>query len=337
MVQAILIPTDGSSTSNRAVMGGLGLAARLQARALLVHVPETGVYAAAAREEARAYGAALLAFWQREAARRGIAASTHLLEGAVADVIVGGARALGSDLIVMGTHGRHGAPPHLVGSVAERVTRLSPCPVLLLRGPAVPEAWVVHPERLPEELPSWAAEGWASGGAAPSFRRVLAALDGRASGWRALGQAAGLARALGAQLYLLHVIDSALTPGSPRTRAADLDLLRQTVRRSGRQVLEEAQARVSDLPVTPLLYEARGHRVGEAVARAASDVGADLIVLGTHNRQGLERWLLGSVSALVTHLAACPLLLVPPATGAGERPLAGRAPAAPPEDGRVGG
>jgi nucleotide-binding universal stress UspA family protein len=49
--------------------------------------------------------------------------------------IVAAARELGVDVIVMGTHGRTGLSHALMGSVAERVVRLAPCPVLTLRAP----------------------------------------------------------------------------------------------------------------------------------------------------------------------------------------------------------
>lgn len=317
MYHAILAPVDGSGTGNRAASGALALAARLGARILFLHVTETRVHAHTAREEARAYGRALLDFWAREAGRAGVEATTHEAQGPVAEAIVRCAADLGQGAVVMGTHGRHGAPAGLLGSVAERVTHLSTRPVLLLRGDAAPEAWVVHPGRLPEELP-----GWTPGGAFALFGRVLVAVDGEASGWAALAQGSGLARALGARLHVLHVIESFLTVGTPRTRAADWDAVRHAVRRGGRHVLEEAQRRVPAAPLTPLLYEARGHPFGRAVAQAAQDVQADLIVLGAHNRTGFDRWLLGSVSSRVLRSTGLPVLLVPLTAHAADQPAA---------------
>lgn len=319
MNKLLLIPVDGSGTGNRAARRALDLARRLGARAAFLHVPETRVYAEAAREEAWAYGRALLDFWEREAARAGVEGRSHLLEGPVADVIAQSAARLGCDAVVMGTHGRHRAPTRMIGSVAERVTRLSPCPVLLLRGDDAPEAWVVHPERLPQELAPWPP-----GGEAFAPTRFLVAVDGQPSGWKALAQAVDLARALGAHLYVLHVTESFLHLQTPRSRAADWEVVRQAVRRGGRQVLVEAGERV-DVPMTPLLYEARGHGVAQAILKAAGNVHADLVVVGTHNRRGLDRWLLGSVASLVVHSLETPVLLVPLGPGAA------KAPASPPE------
>jgi nucleotide-binding universal stress UspA family protein len=61
------------------------------------------------------------------------AVDTLTLHGLVADEILRAARDDGSDLIVLGTHGRTGIRHALLGSVAERVLRLAPCPVLVAR------------------------------------------------------------------------------------------------------------------------------------------------------------------------------------------------------------
>lgn len=65
----------------------------------------------------------------------GVRIEPTVKEGRPHEVIVEEARALGADLIVMGTHGRAGLPRVLLGSVAERVVRTSPVPVLSLHGP----------------------------------------------------------------------------------------------------------------------------------------------------------------------------------------------------------
>jgi nucleotide-binding universal stress UspA family protein len=59
-----------------------------------------------------------------------------VLHGSPFACIVSAARDRGVDLIVMGSHGRTGLPHILLGSVAERVVRLAPCPVLVTRPPA---------------------------------------------------------------------------------------------------------------------------------------------------------------------------------------------------------
>jgi universal stress protein A len=63
--------------------------------------------------------------------------TTEVRRGRAATEILGTAREWNADLIVMGTHGRTGIAHVVMGSVAEKVVRLAPCPVLTLRGAEV--------------------------------------------------------------------------------------------------------------------------------------------------------------------------------------------------------
>jgi universal stress protein A len=62
-----------------------------------------------------------------------VSASSHVLTGQAARAIAERAINSGADLIVMGTHGRSGVAHLVLGSVAERVLRIAPCPVLVVR------------------------------------------------------------------------------------------------------------------------------------------------------------------------------------------------------------
>jgi nucleotide-binding universal stress UspA family protein len=88
--------------------------------------------------QARKYGQELLEQAQKEAKGEGLHAETRLVElkrasDHVAQVIVDEAKEMSAELLVMGTHGRRGLNHLLLGSVAEGVIRLTPCPVLLVR------------------------------------------------------------------------------------------------------------------------------------------------------------------------------------------------------------
>jgi nucleotide-binding universal stress UspA family protein len=69
----------------------------------------------------------------REAEKRCVAAESKLTQGVPYDQIVKTAENVNADLVVMATHGRTGMRHVLLGSVAERVVRLAPCPVLTVR------------------------------------------------------------------------------------------------------------------------------------------------------------------------------------------------------------
>jgi len=145
-VKNILVPTDFEHTSAHALTYGRELAQLFNATIHIVHVVDDvftlsagseGTLAAFPRlqqhlqETARSEIEALLTPEERTAGAKAIV----LTSSTPAQSIVDYAREARVDLIVMGTHGRGGAPAFLIGSVAERVVRTSPCPVLTVRHP----------------------------------------------------------------------------------------------------------------------------------------------------------------------------------------------------------
>jgi nucleotide-binding universal stress UspA family protein len=142
------------------------------------------------------------------------------------------------------------------------------------------------------------------------FHRVLVATDFSPPSERAWGLARRLARAVGADVVVLHVFAPPPPPyvdiPFPAAEVGELYA-------SSRQWVEEqlakwaATARADGLTVKTLLRDGAAHR--EIVA-AARDEGADLIAIGTHGYTGVDRLLLGSVADKVIRLAHCPVLAV---------------------------
>ncbi len=145
MYQRILVPIDGSETSDRALQEAIKLgdsAAQLR----LVNVMEE-IYAldaegyafidyAVLQQAVRHSGERLLAAAAEKVQRAGKRAETVLLETngeRIASVIEAEAKRWQADLIVIGTHGRSGLSRLLLGSVAEGVARVATAPVLLVR------------------------------------------------------------------------------------------------------------------------------------------------------------------------------------------------------------
>jgi nucleotide-binding universal stress UspA family protein len=139
----IVVPTDFSAQSEKAWQTARRLARALGAELHLVHVfveaplysesflagdRVRGVYA-----EGRAWAETALARLADAARAEGLVVRTSLREGAAAAGIVSTAREERADLVVIGTHGRGGLDRALLGSVADRVIRLAPCPVLAVR------------------------------------------------------------------------------------------------------------------------------------------------------------------------------------------------------------
>jgi nucleotide-binding universal stress UspA family protein len=139
--QHILVPIDFGESSNEALDLAMGLADKFGAALSVVHAYEMPVYPydgafLAAPEWAEAIENAakgkldeVLATVRAKLPR----ANGILRAGPAAVEILAAASEHKADLIVMGTHGRHGLERALIGSVAERVVRLSPVPVLVAR------------------------------------------------------------------------------------------------------------------------------------------------------------------------------------------------------------
>ena len=147
MYQRILVPIDGSPTSQRALEEALGLARQSSKGCLLellyvieiILFPDSEIYFnyAELQKTMRTSGEKILARAEKTVRQAGIAVQTRLLEAdgeRIANVIVEEARRWSADLIVIGTHGRSGFSRVLFGSVAEGVVRTAPTPVLLIRG-----------------------------------------------------------------------------------------------------------------------------------------------------------------------------------------------------------
>lgn len=150
-LRKILVPVDFSQHSHEAIRWAVDLARRYDPASLtLAHVNQPipwptspdglPVLTADLMTRLRADLEAALEGARREAAAGGVVVDTKLLDGVPATEIVELARRGGFDLIVMGTHGRTGIKHAILGSVAEKVVRRAPCPVLAVRLPGQKEA-----------------------------------------------------------------------------------------------------------------------------------------------------------------------------------------------------
>ena len=141
-VDVILVPTDGSQCSERAVAFAGSLAKKLSAKVHVLFASETNyagpwyyfVLDDVVAEKIQKKGRAIADETADRLRRLGVSdVEAHLEEGHPGDVIAAMAETLGADLIVMGTHGRRGLERALMGSVAREVANTSPIPLLLVR------------------------------------------------------------------------------------------------------------------------------------------------------------------------------------------------------------
>jgi nucleotide-binding universal stress UspA family protein len=142
--KSILVPVDFSSHAQEAIRTAADLSVKYDASVTLVHVYQPVAYALpdgyvlyTPKQLADLLSECekLLASAKREAEAAGARrVEIHQLQGVAATEIIEFASGRGIDLIVMGTHGRTGIGHALLGSVAERVLRKAPCPVLTVKG-----------------------------------------------------------------------------------------------------------------------------------------------------------------------------------------------------------
>lgn len=146
MYQRILVPIDGSPTSDKGLGQAIALAKLTGGSVRLVHVLDelvfsTGFESGATYETSvlpglRKRSADILAAGRERVAAAGVPVETMTLECFArrpSDIIVEQAAAWPADVVVIGTHGRRGVTRMMLGSDAEQVARMAPVPVLLVR------------------------------------------------------------------------------------------------------------------------------------------------------------------------------------------------------------
>ncbi len=301
----ILVPTDFSRGSERALDVALALASRFGAELHLLHAvvlhaddphdpahqfPDAGeirerldrvMQRPAESGSANSVMGELVVHRSR---RRGISVAPTILEHAV-DVA--------PDLIVMSTHGRGGLEGMLLGSVAEEVVRRASCPVLTIgQGQQVTSL--------------------------TSAPRVLVPVDFSDHSRQALIAARQFADAFGGAIRVLHVFERPIHP-EPHLGGTPLDAPEfHTVEPSLREALESFVAETPGPEVPATLHLTEGRPVPTILDQVdGHDI--DLVVIATHGLAGLAHVLLGSVTEKVVRRAASPVLTV---RAPGRSPLA---------------
>jgi nucleotide-binding universal stress UspA family protein len=153
------------------------------------------------------------------------------------------------------------------------------------------------------------------------YSRILAATDGSETSELAIEQAARLAKDQGAQLRIVHAIEqSRLAFAAAGPVAVDLEAILEALRKSGQAALDRARAIAQRNGVqaeTAIVgQDAVDDRVAIVLAEEARRWKADLIVLGTHGRRGINHLLMGSVAEALARIAPAHVLLVRAQPGA---------------------
>jgi len=139
----------------------------------------------------------------------------------------------------------------------------------------------------------------------PEYKLILNATDGSDVAQQGTRQAIYLARTTGAQLLILHVVETTFAWYTGMLYQQLIDELREY----GRKALERAAEMADQEGVKARTMSVDGHS-GTAIVRIAEREEADLIVLGALGRSMVEEALVGSVSHYVVRHAPCPVLVV---------------------------
>lgn len=295
-IKRILCPVDFSDVSRHAIEQATALAGWCKARitALHVHTPVYVPLPGLPILEGLEAGADLSRLSDETAACFGAATDAGIGVDVVVDVgtpascIIDRAAAVSADVIVMGTHGASGFQHLLLGSVAEHVLRKATCAVLTVP-PRV---------RATSTLP---------------FAHVLCPVDFSDQSLAAFQAALSLAKASGAALTVLHVIEwpweeppAPAARDLPPAQAAALGEFRRYVETSAVIRLDGLIAGAARHP-PPTSAVAHGRPYVE-ILRIAEQKRADLIVMGVHGRNVLDMTLFGSTTNQVVRQATCPVL-----------------------------
>ena len=285
-MKKILIATDFSPHAERAMLHGLALARLFDCEIELL--TSFSVSALLLGHDAFALPDGYIRQMEKNARRKleklveplleeGLSASCTVAGEAPADAICQRARAGGSDLVVLGTHGRHGLSHVILGSVTERTARLAPCSAL-----------TAHAES-PEPGP---------------IRKILLATDFSDDAGAALAWAKSLTSRTGAALTLLHSVAPPFGIGEEETYVDDA---------ATRARLAQAHERLEEIAGTidceTAIRVGRRHPDTDVVEEAENGE-TDLIVVGTRGRRGLPHVLFGSTAERIIRRSQVPVVSV---------------------------
>lgn len=144
------------------------------------------------------------------------------------------------------------------------------------------------------------------------YQRIFVPIDGSETSNRGLDEAIKLAKLTGASLRLVHVVDTlTFATGVEPYSAYSSDVIPHLID-TGKRILEEGKTLVqaSGVRVDGLLFDRVASRVADTVVEQATAWDAELIVIGTHGRRGVGRFLLGSDAEQIARLSPVPVLLV---------------------------
>lgn len=281
MFDNVLVPTDGSDCAQAAVGYAADLATRYDARVHALCVADSRTLENAPKyERVKEEREALAERTCNDVSVSGVPVEQAVRTDVPHKAILRYASEEDIDLIVMGTHGRTGVERYLLGSVTEKVVRLSDAPVLTVKAEA--DGDVTYP-----------------------YTDILVPTDGSEGAEVAVDPAVDIARTYDARLHALSVIDT-MAMGVDVRSAGVLDVLEESAQ-SAVESIEERATQASVSAVETAIEHGSPYR---GIRSYIEDNDVDLVVMGTHGRCGIERYLLGSVTEKTVRTSPVPVMTV---------------------------
>ena len=278
-LKRVLFATDFSLSSEIVLSHASAIARRYRSKLYMAHVTPPELYKSVphellkeAVEKNREHVRHEMAHLIRSGGLRKLRRQTILEEGDVADVLLRLVREHAIDLLVVGTHGRRGVKRMLLGSVAEKLFRQTPCPVLIV------------PPRAGEQV---------------RIGRILYPTDFSKHSLQIAPYALSLARHYRAKLILLHVIQAG------GHSVAELKRQREQV---GARIWQSVLGK-ADLEQRPVVEVEFGDPA-QKIRKAAAEWQSDLVVLGVRSAKTNVAHLAEGTAYQVVRQAPCPVLTI---------------------------
>jgi len=284
--ERLLLATDSSPFSEGAIREAIRLAKRCSSKLTAISVietnPEYETIAPQLLEKAEKTARGHLESVKAQAKKEGVDITTNILEGEDSYNFISDEAVKNKiSMIIMGRRGKTGLKRLVIGSTTARVIGHAPCNVLV-----VPRAAKVE------------------------FKNILVATDGSKYSAAAASEAIGLAKRNKSKLTVISVVPSELmTPTDIEFSMPQRELIAEKEMHEAEKNAKTVKDAAQKEEVAVQAFVMSG-KPSDAIIETAREKGADLIILGSHGKTGIERLLMGSVAERVIVLAACAVLVV---------------------------
>ena len=141
------------------------------------------------------------------------------------------------------------------------------------------------------------------------YKKILVPIDGSELSYQAVAGAANFAKSMGAEVYVLTVIEPYSYTNLSEYRPESIEQYDQRVKDQARETLEKARAYFDKVGVECKICSKKSFSPSEAIMEVCEEIGCDLIFMGSHGRSGLGQLILGSVTTKVLNLCQIPVLV----------------------------